>query len=175
MVKKHLNEKNLYQGEHLIAATPTNGSSKSKIHSERALLMCEDISQAVTPMKNLLNKSGCVVFYTYNSPCLSVCLDQERDDNVRKMAEKAITKNKPVEKCILKSLSMLTDHQGPKAFVFKQVFRKDLNEEYRTKLADGLKKVAEKVPLYKCASGSCVRCLSDNQIINECLTENVAV
>lgn len=176
-VKKDLKEKNLYQGQQLVAATPpTKGKKSSKIHSERALLMCGDTIQADTPVKNLLNKNkeGCVVFYTYNSPCLDYCLNQERDEqeanskNAQKAKGKTVTP--AVEKCILKSLSILSEHQGPKAFVFRQVYRIDKGDEKRDMLAAALMKVANQVPLYKCDAHSCVKCLNNNEIITQCLS-----
>lgn len=173
-VKKDLKANNLYQGQQLVAATPKGKSSSSKIHSERALLMCDGYNQAVTPVQNLLNKrkDGCVVFYTYNSPCLDYCLNQAKDENERKREAAQRGRGKTdvapaVEKCILNSLSMLSGHGGPKAFVFSQVYRNDKN---KPDLAAALKKVAEQVPLYKCATNTCVKCLSGNQIVNQCLS-----
>ncbi|KAG5269578.1 hypothetical protein AALO_G00203610 [Alosa alosa] len=178
-VKQELTANHLYQGQHMVAATPKGVSSTSKIHSERALLMCAGFNQAVTPVQNLLNKDrgGCVVFYTYNSPCLEYCLNQTKDENERnretKQRERAEKKGKPVNvapavaKCILNSLSMLSNHNGPKAFVFSQVYRNDINNP---ELAAALKKVAEQVPLYKCTTNSCVKCLNNNEIVNQCLS-----
>ncbi|XP_076137723.1 uncharacterized protein LOC143121229 [Alosa pseudoharengus] len=178
-VKQELTAKNLYQGPQMVAATPKGGSSTSKIHSERALLMCTGFNQAVTPVQNLLNKDkgGCVVFYTYNSPCLEYCLNQAKDENERNrekiQTERAEKKGKPVNvapavaKCILNSLSTLSNHNGPKAFVFSQVYRNDIN---KPELAAALKKVAEQVPLYKCTTNSCVKCLNNNDIVNQCLS-----
>ncbi|XP_062408955.1 uncharacterized protein LOC134099935 [Sardina pilchardus] len=178
-VKQQLTDKNLYQGPQMVAATPKGSSSTSKIHSERALLMCAGFNQAVTPVKNLLNKDkgGCVVFYTYNSPCLEYCLNQARDENERNretvQKERAEKKGKTanvapaVAKCILDSLSTLANHNGPKAFVFSQVYRKDKNNP---DLAAALKKVAEQVPLYKCTTNSCVKCLKNDEIVNQCLS-----
>lgn len=172
-VKQNLQNNKLYQGQQLVAAIPNGKRSSSKIHSERALLMCNGYNQAVTPVQNLLNKdkAGCVVFYTYNSPCLDYCLNQVKDEDARKKVEADRQRGKTVapavEKCILKSLSMLSGHAGPKAFVFSQVYRNDIN---KPELADALKKVAEQVPLYKCTTNSCVKCLSGNQIVSQCLS-----
>lgn len=176
-VKKALKDNNLYKGEQLVAATPKGSGQTNAVHSERALLMCEDSSDAVTPMKDLLNKNkgGCVVFYTYNSPCLKLCLNQAKDDEIRQGRDKKIEKKRPnipplVQKCILKSLGVLTNHGGPKAFVFSRVYDEDLGS---ATLAAALKVVAEKVPLYKCDAGSCFKCLSNGQIIDECLNVKV--
>ncbi|XP_041920167.1 uncharacterized protein LOC121684244 [Alosa sapidissima] len=178
-VKRELTAKKLYQGPQMVAATPKGKSHSSKIHSERALLMCTDLDQAVTPVQNLLNKDkdGCVVFYTYNSPCLEYCLNPGFDENERnrekvgreRAERRGETYNLPpaVARCILNSLSMLSNHNGPKAFVFSQVYRNDIN---KPELAAALKKVAEQVPLYKCTTNSCVKCLNNNEINNECLS-----
>ncbi|KAL2096323.1 hypothetical protein ACEWY4_008471 [Coilia grayii] len=146
----------LYTGEKLVAARPQFFKRLPSIHSERRLLMCVDNNTFVTPMQNLLNNNqhGCVVFYTYNSPCLELCLNQTEG----------------VQSCILDSLSMLTNHRGLKAFVFSQVYRNDIGEEKRDKLAAGLRLVAKQVPLYKCSDDSCVKCLSGNQIVPQCLS-----
>ncbi|XP_042564710.1 uncharacterized protein LOC122133180 [Clupea harengus] len=177
-VKEALENHNLYQGTQLVAATP-KGEKTTAVHSERALLMCEASSDAVTPVQNLLNKdqNGCVVFYTYNSPCLDFCLNQAKDDNEQNRENKQNERNQKkniestaapaVKKCILKSLSVLTNHVGPKAFVFSRVYRKDEN---KPTLKAALKVVAEQVPLYKCDAGSCVKCLSDGEIISQCLS-----
>ncbi|XP_048866720.1 uncharacterized protein LOC125740059 [Brienomyrus brachyistius] len=177
-VKNDLNDdtKRLYTGRQMVAAKP-KGRGSNAIHSERILLMCEDSSQAVTPMQNLLNtgdRNGCVVFYTYNSPCLDYCLNQVNDNNLKNWEKVQKEKGKmnvppAVEKCILNSLSILTNHPGPKAFVFSQVYDKDTkNTEL---LAPALKEVAEKVPLYKCNTNSCIECLDNNNNFNsQCLS-----
>ncbi|XP_023694504.2 uncharacterized protein [Paramormyrops kingsleyae] len=172
-VKDDLKKKRLYIGNHMVAARPKGGGSTA-IHSERALLICED--QAVTPVQNLLNtadRNGCVVFYTYNSPCLDYCLNQKNDNDQqnreRAQKERGKTDVTPaVKKCILDSLSILTNHPGPKAFVFSQVYRKDREN---TNLASALKEVAEKVPLYRCNTNRCIECLDNNKKFNnQCLS-----
>ncbi|XP_048859354.1 uncharacterized protein LOC125726918 [Brienomyrus brachyistius] len=174
-VKNDLETRRLYTGKQMVAARP-KGTGSSAVHSERALLIC-DSSQAVAPVQNLLNtgdRNGCVVFYTYNSPCLDYCLNQGKDDNEqnreRVQKKRGNTNVQPaVKKCILDSLSILTNHPGPKAFVFSQVYRKD--KEKAELLASALKVVAEKVPLYKCNTNSCIKCLDNNNKINsQCLS-----
>ena len=143
-VKKALKDNNLYKGSQLVAATPKGSGQTNAVHSEHALLMCEDSSDAVTPMKDLLNKNkgGCVVFYTYNSLCLDYCLNQAKDNKERNREEiqnernkkkqresKQNRENKPREKCKLKSLSVLTNHSRPKAFVFSMVYRQCLRQQ----------------------------------------------
>lgn len=182
-VRTDLNDKKkrLYQGTQMVAARP-KGSSSNSVHSERALLMCGVNNQAVTPVQNLLNKNngGCVVFYTYNSPCLQYCLNQANDDNeenrerIQKEREDKKKRGKivspAVKKCILNSLSVLSNHSGPKAFVFSRVYRNDMKNEDKDELTAALKEVAQKVPLYKCDTNSCIKCQDNNQFRNECLS-----
>lgn len=187
-VKQLLKKDFVYEGGNLVLAIP-KGAGKKAVHSERLLLMCGDNGDAVTPARNLLNKvdGGCAVFYTYNSPCMELCLNQLRDEDERKKVEKERERNEKkgknveippaVEKCILNSLSMLTNHRGLKAFVFTRVYDNDIKgntaEEIQEKkhlLAAALKLVAERVPLYKCSGTSCVKCLNDNQIVGQCLS-----
>ena len=172
-VKEDLEHKNLYKGSQLVAATPKGTGQTNAVHSECALLMCED-SDGVTPMQDLLNKKkdGCVVFYTYNSPCLKLCLNQAKDKEAKEAMDKKITLNRKniqplVQKCILESLIVLTNHVGPKAFVFSRVYIEDLKSEA---LKAALKVVADKVPLYKCDADSCFKCLDNGQIIEKCLS-----
>lgn len=178
VVRNDLNDdtKRLYKGKQMVAARPKGRSTTSKIHSERALLICEDNNQAVTPVQNLLNtgdKNGCVVFYTYNSPCLDYCLNQTKDNDEQNRVSVQTAKGRTnvlpaVKKCILNSLSILTNHPGPKAFVFSQVYENDRN---KTELASALKEVAEMVPLYKCNTTECIECLdNNNNFNNQCLS-----
>ena len=174
-VKEDLEHKHLYMGSQLVAATPKEPGQTNAVHSERALLMCEYSNDGVTPMQYLQNenKDGCVVFYTYNSPCLKLCLNEAKDKEAKEAIEKKISLKRRkipslVQKCILGSLSVLTDHVGPKAFVFSRVYIEDLESEA---LKAALKEVADKVPLYKCDANSCVKCLDNGQIIEKCLSE----
>ncbi|KAL2081476.1 hypothetical protein ACEWY4_023329 [Coilia grayii] len=194
-VKEQLNKVSLYQGQKLVVAVPMNkGQGGKAVHSERVLLMCGDNNQAVTPVKNLLNKikDGCSVFYTYNSPCMQFCLNQQRDEDERKREQALKERNEknrlkgkkivPIEpavkKCIVDSLDILTNYRGLKAFVFSRVYDNDIGnteDEKKRKvalLAAALKTVAEKVPLYKCSGTSCVNCLSGGEIVSQCLSNN---
>nr|XP_023667251.1 uncharacterized protein LOC111843701 [Paramormyrops kingsleyae] len=174
-VRNDLMTKRLYKGKKMVAARPKGTGSKA-FHSERVLLMCEDRIRTVTPVRVLLNngdENDCLVFYTYNSPCLDYCLNQKNDNDQqnreRAQKERGNTNVTPaVKKCILDSLRVLTNHPGPKAFVFSQVYRKDREN---TKLASALKEVAEKVPLYKCNTNRCIECLdNNNNFNNQCLS-----
>ncbi|XP_063070600.1 uncharacterized protein LOC134461636 [Engraulis encrasicolus] len=187
-VKQQLNEKFVYEGRNLVLAIPKDAGKKA-VHSERFLLMCEANDNAKTPAQKLMSKleGGCAVFYTYNSPCMEFCLNEKRDEESRQFVEAQKIKNArkgdtlevppAVEKCILNSLSVLTNHQGLKAFVFTRVYDNDIKgntaqeiQEKKHLLAAALKLVAERVPLYKCSGTSCVKCLKENQIVGQCLS-----
>ncbi|KAL7849480.1 hypothetical protein SRHO_G00211030 [Serrasalmus rhombeus] len=74
-VKRDMNGVNkLYQGKELIGALRKSSNNKGFYHSEYLLLREPDPEHS--PMKNLLNKNkdGCVIFYTYNSPCIGTTL-----------------------------------------------------------------------------------------------------
>ncbi|KAF4081634.1 hypothetical protein AMELA_G00163310 [Ameiurus melas] len=132
-------EKNaLYQGKELIAAGTrkvVNKSNQFNIHSESLLLNPPDTS----PMTNLLNKrkDGCSVFYTFESPCVQSCLNLTRDHN------------------IIKGLEKWKEHNGIKAFVFKNFWKFDKKEDLQTKF----KQIVANVPLYRCESeNECYAC-----------------
>uniref|UniRef100_A0A672NGT9 Uncharacterized protein n=1 Tax=Sinocyclocheilus grahami TaxID=75366 RepID=A0A672NGT9_SINGR len=122
--------KALYQGAELIAAgTKKVVISKKKqynMHSESLLLNPADNS----PMTKLLNKrkDGCSVFYTFESPCLDTCLDATGSHS------------------ILKALENWKEHDGIKAFVFKNFWKFDTNKDLQTKF----KQIVAHVPLYRC-------------------------
>ncbi|XP_036412394.1 uncharacterized protein LOC118797221 [Colossoma macropomum] len=127
--KRDMNGVNkLYQGKELIGALRKSSNNKGFYHSEYLLLREPDPEHS--PMKNLLNKNkdGCVIFYTYNSPCIGTCLHEDGDRN------------------ILDALYIFTGHQGPTAFVYNRIFNYD---KRNFDLEEYLKKINE-VPLYRC-------------------------
>ncbi|XP_036413099.1 uncharacterized protein LOC118797905 [Colossoma macropomum] len=178
----------VYSGTQLIGATPLP-DTKSPVnrktrkhpnfHSEY-LLLIKSTPLATDPnpndplMQKLLNRDpqGCVIFYTYNSPCIRTCLNE---------------KNK--ERNILTALNMLRDHQGPKAFVYNKIFHYDQNN---TDLEKNLKKIEGKDEkfLYRCSCYSkynnnnnnhnyndndnsicymCQLCFSEDEAAEQCL------
>ncbi|XP_062408995.1 uncharacterized protein LOC134099965 [Sardina pilchardus] len=148
-VKDALNSaERLYKGEKLIAAKPKpipGTKPPRNQHSEYLLLMLPTVDGS--PMKELLNKdkTGCVVFYTYNSPCTSTCITHGRRFN------------------IIEALEMFKTHNGPKAFVFTEVWKYDCDKDIST----NLKEVLESVPLYRCRDDdNCVACTAAN--LNSC-------
>lgn len=177
----------VYMGDNLVAARP-KGEGTNAVHSERMLLM--ERVENVQPMEHLIGNhhDDCVVFYTYNSPCMDYCLNQKRDDNednrVKIKTEKNIQKGKhpvpvspAVYKCIIAPLERLfkikdnldqdQDH-GPRAFVFNKIYVKDESKEDRLK---ALLPLAQVVPLYRCQKGrACVFCgkTEDSLKANNC-------
>ncbi|XP_062408475.1 uncharacterized protein LOC134099575 [Sardina pilchardus] len=138
----------LYVGQELIAAKPRPIPGiipPRNQHSEYVLLKLPTIN--TSPMKQLLNKdkTGCVVFYTYNSPCTSTCIRPGSCYN------------------IIDALDMFKQHNGPKAFVFTEVWKHDCDKDISTNLREVLKRV----PLYRCRdNNNCVACTADN--LNSC-------
>ncbi|XP_066499887.1 uncharacterized protein [Hoplias malabaricus] len=128
----------LYQGDELIAAGTlerTEGKKTYKRHSESTLMNPPDKS----PMSTLLNKrkEGCVVFYTYNSPCVQTCIDINGNYN------------------ILKMLETWGKREELKAFVFKDIWKFDTRKD----LKENFKAITKYVPLYRCVSAEeCYKC-----------------
>ena len=94
-------------------------------HSEYLLLINSNplgVPPNVPLMQDLLNRDpqGCVIFYTYNSPCMGTCLNRNRPRN------------------ILTALNMIRLRQDPKAFVYNRVFEKD---EGNDQLEENLRKI----------------------------------
>ncbi|KAL2096321.1 hypothetical protein ACEWY4_008469 [Coilia grayii] len=147
-VKGKLNsEERLYKGDRLIAARPKPiPGTQNNQHSEYRLMKLPNT--ATSPMANLLNKDkkGCVVFYTYNSPCTSTCINPRNCYN------------------IFDALDIFQKHEGQKAFVFTQVWQHDCDKDIST----NLKEVMKRVPLYRCRNRQCVRCEPNN--LNMCTT-----
>ncbi|KAK3531551.1 hypothetical protein QTP70_024936 [Hemibagrus guttatus] len=135
----------IYVGNELVGARPKRKNSKINIHSESLLLRISDPS----PMQNLLNKrkDGCTVFYTYNSPCVQSCS----------------TPNKPYS--IIPALEMFNRHQGPKAFVFSQIFKHDVG---KAQWEENIREIEKRIPVYRCNNTACFRCIKDDQVVSEC-------
>lgn len=173
----------VYVGDTLVAARPHGDRTNAK-HSERMLLLEKWENKEVTPMQHLIgnNHESCVVFYTYNSPCVDYCLNQDidRDADKKVTAQQARNKKKEkqgkevgpvppaVHKCIIAPLQhVFSDHTGPRAFVFNQIYEKDMNKSDRL---EKLQLLANVIPLYRCHTGTCVSCGStvDSLAKNNC-------
>ncbi|KAK7156095.1 hypothetical protein R3I94_006232 [Phoxinus phoxinus] len=142
----------LYQGADLIAAgTRKVVISKKKqynMHSESLLLNPADNS----PMSKLLKKrkDGCSVFYTFESPCVDTCLNPSSSHN------------------IINALKKWKEHDGIKAFVFKDFWKFDTEKDLQT----AFKQIVDHVPLFRCVSeNQCYACKGegDTAIDARCL------
>ncbi|KAL7825406.1 hypothetical protein AOLI_G00326130 [Acnodon oligacanthus] len=166
--------KKVYDGKQLIGAKPLP-DTKSPInpqtnkhpnfHSEYLLLInSTPLAKHPNPndplMKKLLSTDpdGCVIFYTYNSPCTATCLNEGNKD-----------------RNILTALDGLRGHRGPKAFVYNKIFDKDKNKP-------DLKSYFEKIEgndrigtfLYRCyRDKTCQLCFKGGEADNKCLDPNV--
>uniref|UniRef100_A0A672KEP7 Uncharacterized protein n=1 Tax=Sinocyclocheilus grahami TaxID=75366 RepID=A0A672KEP7_SINGR len=126
----------------VIAARPNR---TTKEHSEHVLLY----PLGESPMDKLLeqaDQNSCVVFYSYNSPCVKKCIRGE--DN------------------ILNGLSnwINTRKNGMNAFVFNEIWQKDKKKN----LAEEFLKINAVVPLYRCKITSdgmeCWKCVENNNV-----------
>lgn len=139
----------VYIGTKLIAAGVQTKPNPS--HSEFLLLNPVNNS----PLTHLLNKekNACVVFYTLNSPCMNTCLNGKYN--------------------IIQGVNELSNYQGMKAFVFKNIWTHDQGEDKKEQLRQNLKTIADRVPLFRCRNNACILCgepNSINGIREECLT-----
>uniref|UniRef100_A0A4W4DSD3 Uncharacterized protein n=1 Tax=Electrophorus electricus TaxID=8005 RepID=A0A4W4DSD3_ELEEL len=145
----------VFIGDRLIAARPKPiPGSNNNYHSEYLLLINSTLpNQEVPPIWHLLNtdNNGCVVFYTYNSPCVKTCS----------------TPNNCYS--IIPALDMIKVHSGPKAFVFWQVWQHDNNS---IKWKENIKSINDKVPLYHCDATQCTLCVNkNNRIEKKCVAQ----
>lgn len=111
--------------KNVIAARPTQ---KPREHAEHFLLYPIGNS----PMDKLLalaDQNSCIVFYSYNSPCVTRCI--QRDDNILNGLENW----KNIRK------------EAMNVFVFEKIWQKD---EWRKDMEKDLLKIHEQVPLYRC-------------------------
>ncbi|XP_072546591.1 uncharacterized protein [Salminus brasiliensis] len=142
----------LYEGQELIAAGTLNRGKKYKRHSESILMNAPPPPppNMPSPMENLLNKQKdeCVVFYTYNSPCVNTCIDVKG------------------EYSILKMLDSWSKRGGLKAFVFRDIWKFDTEKDLKEKF----KAITQYVPLYRCVSPqTCYECLQGDNINQNCV------
>ncbi|KAI4885145.1 hypothetical protein NFI96_028892, partial [Prochilodus magdalenae] len=157
--KNTLTGRNVFEGQMIIAAR-----DKNEKHSEYRLLLEGDGKVIKKLLQNTAerNDEDCVIFYTYNSPCLDTCLNETADNVKRERDEKRIEQGKkPKEtyRCIYPALDIFTEVRGPKALVFTLLYGEDPNNP---KLSECLGKITEKIPLYQCDNNRCRRCEQGN-------------
>ncbi|XP_036417905.1 uncharacterized protein LOC118801647 [Colossoma macropomum] len=183
-VKRAMNRPaRVYRGRRIIAAKQKMINETSSYHPEYLLLIQSNPPNTTSHdplLKSLLNKDkhGCVVFYTYNSPCVKSCSTIEGADS------------------ILPALDMLRDHKGPKAFVFRKVWKHYVGSSQKTEHDGGwhcfssgsgafvmvtyqdyfpqhkanIRAVNAKVPLYRCDGAHCDHCVhSNNEVDVTCM------
>lgn len=134
----------------VIAARPNLTTNE---HSEHVLLY----PLGESPMDKLLeqaDQSSCVVFYSYNSPCVKTCMHGE--DNIFNGLSNWINTRK----------------KGMNAFVFEEIWQKDRKKN----LAEEFLKINVVVPLYRCKRTSdemeCWKCVENKNVNTNCLLEN---
>ncbi|XP_060798187.1 uncharacterized protein LOC132900162 [Neoarius graeffei] len=154
-VKNAMNGPNrIYKGHELIGARPKPiGNTGNNFHSEYLLLISSnEFHQSL--MQTLLNNlsTGCAVFFTLNSPCVRTCS----------------TPNGPYS--IIPALNMFNNHNGPKAFVFREIWHHDVGT---TNWKDNILEVNQRIPLYRCTANGCVRCVNNNVINDTCYKKTV--
>ncbi|XP_051719357.1 uncharacterized protein LOC127495930 [Ctenopharyngodon idella] len=143
-VKNAINDETnaLYQGSELIAAgtrkVVINKKKQYNMHSESLLLNPVGNS----PMTKLLDESkdSCSVFYTFDSPCVDTCLDATGSHS------------------IIEALKNWKEHDGIKAFVFKNFWKFD-EKDTKKDLQAEFKQIVAHVPLFRCVSeNECYAC-----------------
>ncbi|XP_050958832.1 uncharacterized protein LOC127160214 [Labeo rohita] len=135
-----------------VIASRTVLTSENKVeHSEHVLLY--PVGKSL--MDKLLAEArdqSCVVFYSYNSPCVQTCLQSA--DNILEGLRNWINKRKG----------------KMNAFVFQEIWQKDMMDK---NLETEFKKIDEIVPLYRCMRNrkemECRKCVDNNFVDPFCL------
>jgi len=137
-----------------VIATRPDINVKPEEHAEHILLY-PPIGETESPMDRLLAKAGqktCVVFYSYNSPCVKTCI-KGQNNNILEGLSNWINKNK----------------NGNNAFVFQEIWQKDSTK----KLQEEFLKINERAPLYRCKKTNnvmeCQKCVENNIMNAFCL------
>ncbi|KAL6471926.1 hypothetical protein MHYP_G00205760 [Metynnis hypsauchen] len=172
----------VYRGQRLIAAKQKTINETISYHPEYLLLIQSNPPENTfydPLLKELLDsdKHGCVVFYTYKSPCVKSCSAPEGTYS------------------ILPALDMLSNHKGPKAFVFRKVWEPYVDPsqkkedvllvcfpsggggysmwgywQYFPQHEANIKAVNAKVPLYHCDKNRCYHCVYRNsEVVESCM------
>lgn len=136
--------------KNVIASRPVKIDEKTTEHSEHVLLY--PLGNSL--MDKLLAKArdqSCVVFYSYNSPCVKTCL--QSDDNIMEGLRNWINKRKG----------------QMNAFVFQEIWQKDKDKDLQTEFQN----IDKIVPLYRCMRISnameCRKCVKNNVVDAFCL------
>ncbi|KAL1246556.1 hypothetical protein QQF64_034601 [Cirrhinus molitorella] len=136
--------------ENVIASRPVKIDEKKTEHSEHVLLYPVGNSLMDKLLKKARDQS-CVVFYSYNSPCVKTCLQSE--DNILEGLRNWGNKRK--------------DQMN--AFVFQEIWQKDKSKDLQTEFQN----IDKIVPLYRCMRNSkameCRKCVKNNVVDLFCL------
>ncbi len=138
--------------KNVIASRPVYNNKKAE-HSEHVLLY--PVGKSL--MDKLIAKTrdqSCIVFYSYNSPCVNKCL--QGADNILEGLRNWINKRKG-------QLNV---------FVFQEIWKKDK----KTVLETEFKNIDAIVPLYRCMrirnAMECRKCVKNNVVDPFCLSQN---
>ncbi|XDV32783.1 hypothetical protein PO909_003506 [Leuciscus waleckii] len=123
-VRQIIQNNGVYLSNNLIAAKADKDSHQ---HSEYRLK--DHLSSIVNSYVGNIDK--CVVYFTFNSPCLSKCLSDGRYN-------------------IKASLRRLQRYNGIKAFAFQNIFAWEGGSDDRNAVINRLKWIARSLPYYQC-------------------------
>uniref|UniRef100_A0A8C1FRE5 Uncharacterized LOC109060409 n=1 Tax=Cyprinus carpio TaxID=7962 RepID=A0A8C1FRE5_CYPCA len=138
--------------KNVIASRPVRIDKKRTEHSEHVLLypVCNSLMDKL--LKKARNQS-CVVFYSYNSPCVETCLQSA--DNITEGLRNWINKRKG----------------QMNAFVFQEIWHRDNDRDRQTEFQN----IDKIVPLYRCMRISnameCRKCVNNNVVDPFCLPQ----
>ncbi len=135
--------------KNVIASRPVNRKRTTE-HSEHVLLYPVGNSLMDKLLAKARNQS-CVVFYSYNSPCVKTCLQSA--DNIMEGLTNWINKRKGQRN----------------AFVFQEIWQKDKDKDLQTEFQN----IDAIVPLYRCMrirnAMECRKCVENNVVDPFCL------
>lgn len=133
-------------------AIATRPDLKTKKHAENVLLYPPGNS----PMDKLLEKAdenSCIVFYSYNSPCMKTCMNSMSEDNILEGLSNWINKSKA----------------GMNVFVFEKTWQKDSKKDVK----EIIKKINDKVVVYRCKTINnvlkCEKCVVNGNVQDFCV------
>ncbi|XP_059362852.1 uncharacterized protein LOC132101688 [Carassius carassius] len=138
--------------QNVIASRPVRIDEKITEHAEQVLLYPVGHSLMDKLLKKARDQS-CVVFYSYNSPCVKTCLQSV--DNILEGLRNWINTRK-IEGQM-------------NAFVFQEIWQKDKDKDLQTEFRN----IDAIVPLYRCMKSSnameCRKCMNNNVVDPFCL------
>ncbi|XP_063786128.1 uncharacterized protein LOC134934684 [Pseudophryne corroboree] len=144
-VNNAFHRQEIYQGTNMVFASfqdiIDNNRKKKRLHAEYRLLYPD--ATGLSPVQKLLNtapSAGCVIFYTYLSPCTNTCT----------------LPNGPLN--IVDRLPVF-EHNNDRSFVFNCVYNR---EQSKDTVCEALDRIDKLIPVYRCSKKSCLKCFSVN-------------